>query len=378
MLARNVADEVARNGVQVNAVGTNFMDFPEFLRGQRRRPIPTVRAKIEAQVPLGRLGTMEEFAVVLHALHRRLEPVHDRPVRRLRRRLGLTTRPAAWHDGACLARPGTPVTAPSRLAPSLLAADFGHLADAVAALEGSGAERLHVDVMDGVFVPNFTFGTDTVRALRRETDLPLELHLMITEPDRHLETFAEAGADGITVHYEACPHLHRTLTQIRELDCRSGAAINPSTPASNLDDVLEVCDLALVMTIDPGFGGQKLIPRTLTKVERVRAEIERQGLPTELEVDGGVDASNARACVEAGANVLVAGTAVFGHASRPRRRWPGRARRGGRSCLGRPHPFPPVRLPSPRSTRDQADSRRRLTGDLRPWPPGRRRRSISP
>jgi ribulose-phosphate 3-epimerase len=203
------------------------------------------------------------------------------------------------------------------LAPSMLAADFGHLADAVATLEGSGAERLHIDVMDGVFVPNFTFGTDTVRALRRETDLPLELHLMITDPDRHLETFAEAGADGITVHYEACPHLHRTLTQIRALDCRSGAAINPSTPASNLDDVLEVCDLALVMTIDPGFGGQKLIPRTLTKVARVRAEIERQGLSTDLEVDGGVDASNARACVEAGANVLVAGTAVFGHASGP-------------------------------------------------------------
>ncbi len=203
------------------------------------------------------------------------------------------------------------------LAPSLLAADFGRLAEAVAALEGSGAERLHVDVMDGVFVPNFTFGTDTVRAMRRETDLPLELHLMITDPDHHLETFVDAGADGITVHYEACPHLHRTLTRIRELDCRSGAAINPSTPASNLDDVLEICDLALVMTIDPGFGGQKLIPRTLTKVERVRAEIDRQGLTTDLEVDGGVDASNARACVDAGANVLVAGTAVFGHASGP-------------------------------------------------------------
>jgi ribulose-phosphate 3-epimerase len=211
------------------------------------------------------------------------------------------------------------------LAPSLLAADFGHLADAVAALEGSGTERLHVDVMDGVFVPNFTFGTDTVRALKRVTDLPLELHLMITDPDRHLETFAAAGADGITVHYEVCPHLHRTLTHIRELDCRSGAAINPSTPASNLDDVLEVCDLALVMTIDPGFGGQKLIPRTLKKVERVRAEIERQGLPTDLEVDGGVDASNARACVDAGANVLVAGTAVFSHADGPAA--------GGRSVL---------------------------------------------
>ena len=211
----------------------------------------------------------------------------------------------------------TPCADAIHLAPSLLAADFGHLADAVAALEDSGTERLHVDVMDGVFVPNFTFGTDTVRALRRVTDLPLEMHLMIVEPERHIETFAAAGADGITVHYEASPHLHRTLTQIRELDCRSGAAINPSTPASCLDDVLEFCDLALVMTISPGFGGQKLIPRMLSKVERVRAEIERQGLPTEVEVDGGVDASNAKACVDAGADVLVAGTAVFGHASGP-------------------------------------------------------------
>ena len=203
------------------------------------------------------------------------------------------------------------------LAPSLLAADFGHLADAVKALEGSGTERLHVDVMDGVFVPNFTFGTDTVRALRSITDLPLELHLMIVEPERHLETFVAAGADGITVHYEASPHLHRTLTRIRELDCRAGAAINPSTPASCLDDVLEICDLALVMAIDPGFGGQRLIPRMLSKVERVRAEIDRQGLATDVEVDGGVDASNARACVDAGANVLVAGSAVFSHPSGP-------------------------------------------------------------
>jgi ribulose-phosphate 3-epimerase len=211
----------------------------------------------------------------------------------------------------------TPCKGAIHLAPSLLAADFGHLADAVRSLEGSGTERLHVDVMDGIFVPNFTFGTDTVRALRRVTALPLELHLMIVEPDRHLETFARAGADAITVHYEVCPHLHRTLTAIRALDCRSGAAINPSTPAANLDDILEVCDLALVMTINPGYGGQKLIPRMLRKVERVRAEIDRQGLATEVEVDGGVDASNAHACVEAGANVLVAGTAVFGHAGGP-------------------------------------------------------------
>jgi ribulose-phosphate 3-epimerase len=198
-----------------------------------------------------------------------------------------------------------------------LAADFGHLADQVHALDGSGAERLHVDVMDGVFVPNFTFGTDTVRSLRKETDLPLELHLMIVEPERHLETFADAGADGITVHYEVSPHLHRTLTRIRDLDCRAGAAVNPSTPASCLDDVLEVCDLALVMTINPGFGGQTLIERTLSKVARVRCEIDRQGLATEVEVDGGVDATNARSCVDAGASVLVAGTAVFAHEDGP-------------------------------------------------------------
>ena len=204
-----------------------------------------------------------------------------------------------------------------RIAPSLLAADFGRLAEAVEALQGGGAERLHVDVMDGVFVPNFTFGTDTVRALRRVTSLPLELHLMIVEPERHLAAFAEAGADGITVHYEACTHLHRTLTRIRELDCRAGAAIVPSTPALALDEVLEVCDLALVMTIDPGFGGQRLIPRTLEKVARVRTEVDRQGLATEVEVDGGVDLGNARACVGAGATVLVAGTAVFAYPDGP-------------------------------------------------------------
>ncbi|HXH57597.1 ribulose-phosphate 3-epimerase [Iamia sp.] len=211
----------------------------------------------------------------------------------------------------------TPCEGAIHLAPSLLASDFADLAGAVRDLEGSGAERLHVDVMDGVFVPNFTFGTDTVRALRRLTDLPLELHLMIVEPERHVEMFAAAGADAITVHCEVSPHLHRTVTQIRELDCRAGAAINPSTPAACLDEVLECIDLALVMTINPGWGGQKLIPRTLQKVEQVRAEIERQGLPTEVEVDGGVDASNARRCVDAGANVLVAGSAVFNHADGP-------------------------------------------------------------
>src|ERR1017187_3721603 len=205
-----------------------------------------------------------------------------------------------------------------RIAPSLLAADFGQIAKAAQDLEETGAERIHVDVMDGVFVPNFTFGTETVRVLKRVTALPLELHLMIVNPDAHLSTFASAGADAITVHYEVCPNLHRTLSSIRALDCRSGAAINPSTPATMLDDILEACDLALVMTIDPGFGGQSLIPRTLRKVEHIRREVERQGLETEVEVDGGVDATNAKACVDAGADVLVAGTAVFGHKDGPR------------------------------------------------------------
>jgi ribulose-phosphate 3-epimerase len=205
-----------------------------------------------------------------------------------------------------------------RIAPSLLAADFGHIAEAAHDLEESGAERIHVDVMDGVFVPNFTFGTDTVRVLRQVTSLPLELHLMIVNPDAHLSTFATAGADAITVHYEVCSNLHRTLSSIRALDCRSGAAINPSTPAQMLDDILESCDLALVMTIDPGFGGQSLIPRTLRKVEHIRRELERQGLDTEVEVDGGVDATNAKACVDAGADVLVAGTAVFRHQGGPK------------------------------------------------------------
>ena len=197
------------------------------------------------------------------------------------------------------------------IAPSLLAADFGRLTEAVLALEGAGADRLHIDVMDGAFVPNFTFGTDTLRALRGETDLPFEVHLMVHEPDRHLRTFAEAGADAMTVHWEACPHLHRTLVNIRALGCRAGGAINVSTPAQSLYDVLDVMDLALVMSVDPGFGGQSLIPRALAKVAALRREIAAQGVDVELEVDGGVDTGNAALCAGAGATVLVAGTSVF-------------------------------------------------------------------
>jgi len=203
------------------------------------------------------------------------------------------------------------------IAPSLLAADFGRLASAVHALEGSGADRLHIDVMDGDFVPNFTFGTDTLRALRGETELPFEVHLMIREPERHLGTFAEAGADAMTVRWETCPHLHRTLMTIRDLGCRAGGALNISTPAECLYDVLDVMDLALVMTVDPGFGGQTLIPRALAKVSALRREIDAQGVEVELEVDGGVEAHNAAICANAGASVLVAGTAVFHDPSGP-------------------------------------------------------------
>ena len=205
------------------------------------------------------------------------------------------------------------------IAPSLLAADFGRLAEAVHALEGSGADRLHIDVMDGDFVPNFTFGPDTLRALRSETELPFEVHLMIREPERHLGTFADAGADAMTVHWETCPHLHRTLASIRELGCRAGGAINVGTPASALYDVLDAMDLALVTTVDPGFGGQSLVPRCLVKAAQLRREIDAQGVPVELEVDGGVEAHNAAACVAAGATVLVAGTAVFHHPDGPAR-----------------------------------------------------------
>jgi ribulose-phosphate 3-epimerase len=171
--------------------------------------------------------------------------------------------------------------------------------------------------MDGAFVPNFTFGTDTLRALRGETDLPFEVHLMVREPDQHLRTFADAGADAMTVHWEACPHLHRTLVNIRALGCRAGGAINVSTPAQSLYDVLDVMDLALVMTVDPGFGGQSLIPRALAKVAELRHEINAQGVEVELEVDGGVEAHNAAICAAAGATVMVAGTSVFGHPEGP-------------------------------------------------------------
>jgi ribulose-phosphate 3-epimerase len=197
------------------------------------------------------------------------------------------------------------------LAPSILSADFARLGEQVAEVEAAGADRIHVDVMDGHFVPNITIGPLVVRALRRITRLPLEAHLMIAEPDRYIEAFADAGADGLTVHVEGAIHLHRTLESIVKLGRRVGLALNPATQAAVLEEVLSELDLVLVMTVDPGFGGQDFIASTVPKIRRIRELIDRVRPACELEVDGGIHPATAPLVVEAGARVLVAGSAVF-------------------------------------------------------------------
>jgi ribulose-phosphate 3-epimerase len=196
-----------------------------------------------------------------------------------------------------------------RIAPSILAADFTRLGAQIAEAEAAGADMLHIDVMDGRFVPNITMGPVVVEAVRRSTKLPLDVHLMIVEPDHLLEAFANAGATRINVHWETCPNLHRTLQAIRALGCKIGVAINPHTPASFLGEIMHMLDAVLVMTVNPGFGGQAFIAAMVDKISRIRAMIGAR--PIHLEVDGGVTPETAGACARAGADVLVAGSAVF-------------------------------------------------------------------
>ncbi len=200
---------------------------------------------------------------------------------------------------------------PVRIAPSILSADFARLGEEVRAIEAAGADYVHVDVMDGHFVPNITIGPMVVKALRPHTTLPLDVHLMISPADAYLEAFAEAGADILTVHPEAGPHLHRSLQRIKALGKRAGVSLNPATPAKMLDYVLEDVDLVLVMSVNPGFGGQSFITSQLRKIEAIRKAIDKTGKTIDLEVDGGIDATTARAAIDAGADVLVAGTATF-------------------------------------------------------------------
>ena len=201
---------------------------------------------------------------------------------------------------------------PIHIAPSILSADLLRLEEQVKAVAQNGAGFIHVDVMDGHFVPNLTFGPNMVKALKRITDLPLDVHLMISNPDRYIETYARAGADILTVHQEACTHLHRTLQTIHQAGIKAGVSLNPATSLTTIENVLDDMDLLLIMTVNPGFGGQKFIPQGLKKIAEARKMIDAAGRDILLEVDGGVDTQTVKSIVQAGARVLVSGSAIFG------------------------------------------------------------------
>ena len=198
-----------------------------------------------------------------------------------------------------------------QIAPSILSADFARLGEEVARAEAAGADLLHVDVMDGHFVPNLTIGPPVVQCMRKVTRLPLDVHLMITNPDAYIPQFAEAGANYLTVHVEACPHLHRTIQLIKDSGLRAGVTLNPATPLTSVHEILPLVDLLLIMSVNPGFGGQRFIPFTLDKIRRARALMAETGGQARLEVDGGIKVDNAAQVIEAGAQILVAGSAIF-------------------------------------------------------------------
>ncbi|MBA2874036.1 ribulose-phosphate 3-epimerase [Thermaerobacillus caldiproteolyticus] len=203
-----------------------------------------------------------------------------------------------------------------KIAPSILSANFARLGEEIRDVEQGGADYIHVDVMDGHFVPNITIGPLIVEAIRPITQLPLDVHLMIEQPDRYIPTFAKAGADYLSVHVEACPHLHRTIHLIKECGVKAGVVLNPHTPVAMIEHIIDDVDLVLLMTVNPGFGGQKFIPSVLPKIKRVAELAQERGLDIEIEVDGGVNVETARLCIEAGANVLVAGSAIYNERDR--------------------------------------------------------------